>query len=121
MKDLSFSYHLTYQEVNKCPFNPHIEHYRDIIQSDRELSKELIQLSTNEHSISSLFSKINKEKINSLTKKIIEIQDKGDLNISDQDKEFIKESKIQLMNLRNFLIEDITKRESFIAKIIEDN
>ncbi len=121
INELSFTSSLNFQGTNKQNINPHIEHYKDILQSNRELSKELIKLSTDEHSISSFFNKINKEKINSLTKKIIEMQDKGEMHISDQDKEFIKEAKCQLMNLKSFLIDDIINREAFIAKLIEDN
>ena len=85
------------------------------------MTKELIKLTVNHHSLQSMFNKINQEKINNLAKKLIELQDKGESTISDQEKEYIKETKATLIGLKNFIISDISKREQFIINILKKN
>lgn len=99
--------------------NIHFNSYFEIINSNRELSKELIKFSFDEHSISCIYGNINKEKINSLCKKLIEIQDKSEYTISEQDKEVVREAKENIQKLKNFILEDLVKREKLVYDLVE--
>jgi DNA-binding PadR family transcriptional regulator len=99
--------------------NIHFNSYFEIINSNRELSKELIKFSFDEHSISCIYGNINKEKINSLCKKLIEIQDKSEFTISEQDKEVVREAKENIQKLKNFILEDLVKREKLVYDLVE--
>lgn len=83
-----------------------------------KLTSELLKLSVNEDSINHLNSKAQKDKVNGFAKKMIEIQDKDNHILNELDKEFLHDAKTNLNKLKNFLIQDILKRQEAIKSTV---
>ena len=80
--------------------------------------KNLFELDTDEESIKLMNSRIDKEKINTLARKVIEQQDKSDYYKPNQNEsDYLNTSKASLIKLREFLIKDIAKREGFLESL----
>jgi hypothetical protein len=70
--------------------------------------------------ISHKYSKINKEKTLSFLKKINEVKERNISNIiNEHDREYLKDLEASLLELKEIIICDITKRENLLLEISE--
>jgi len=84
-----------------------------------DLTRKLFLANVDKESISANYSKLNKDKMLSFGKKILEQQEKNVFyNINDHDKEFIKDAKRNLEGLREFIIKDLVNRENLLFDLV---